>query len=150
MKTHHRYLTVLTIFLSLFLGAQVFQHSMQYAGATAKEEVCNGLGLVTGADGNCVDPNGTSSIDDNVKLVINILSVLVGISAIIMIILGGLKFITSNGDANKIGSAKNTILYAVIGLVIVALAQVIVRFTIGKALDTATTCNPTATVSCAK
>jgi len=48
-----------------------------------------------------------------------------------MIIFGGFKYITSGGDAGGVTGAKNTILYAIVGLVIVALAQVIVRFVIG-------------------
>ncbi len=45
-----------------------------------------------------------------------------------MIIIGGLKYITSAGESSNVTSAKNTIMYAIIGLVIVALAQFIVRF----------------------
>jgi hypothetical protein len=52
-----------------------------------------------------------------------------------MIIIGGLKYITSSGDSNNITSAKNTILYAIIGLVVVALAQFIVKFVLGKATN---------------
>jgi hypothetical protein len=50
-----------------------------------------------------------------------------------MIILGGLKYITSGGDAQKVASAKSALIYAIVGLVIVALAQAIVRFVLGKA-----------------
>jgi hypothetical protein len=57
---------------------------------------------------------------------------LVGIVAVIMIIVGGLRYITSGGNDASVTSAKNTILYAIIGLVIVALAQVLVRFTLSK------------------
>lgn len=63
---------------------------------------------------------------------INIFSVIVGIVAVIMIIIGGLKFITSGGDSGKITSAKQTVIYALIGLIIVALAQFIVRFVLSK------------------
>ena len=63
---------------------------------------------------------------------------IVGVVAVIMIIIGGLKYITSSGDSNNVSSAKNTILYAIIGLVVVVLAQVIVRFVVTKA-DTSPT-----------
>ena len=53
---------------------------------------------------------------------------MVGVIAVIMIIIGGLKYIISSGDSNNINSAKNTILYAIIGLVIVAFAQEVVRY----------------------
>jgi hypothetical protein len=49
-----------------------------------------------------------------------------------MIIIGGLKYVTSNGDSNSISSAKNTIIYALIGIVVVAIAQSVVRFVLGK------------------
>jgi hypothetical protein len=56
--------------------------------------------------------------------------------AVVMIIIGGLKYITSGGDSGNVTGAKNTILYAIIGLVIVALAQFIVRFVLSKTTGT--------------
>jgi hypothetical protein len=61
----------------------------------------------------------------------------VGIIAVIMIVYGGFRYITSGGDATKVTSARNTILYAIIGLIIVALAQFIVKFVLKKATDVA-------------
>jgi hypothetical protein len=52
-----------------------------------------------------------------------------------MIVWGGLRYITSGGDSNKLSSAKNTIIYALIGLIIVALSQFIVRFVLAKATE---------------
>jgi hypothetical protein len=53
-----------------------------------------------------------------------------------MIVVGGFRYVTSAGDSTKVGSAKNTILYALIGLIIVALAQIVVRFVLSKATGT--------------
>ena len=53
------------------------------------------------------------------------------------VIIGGLKYITSGGDSGNVTGAKNTILYAVIGLIIVVLAQVIVRFVLVQTNDLA-------------
>ena len=72
------------------------------------------------------------TVDGIIKLVINVFSLIVGVVSVIMIIIGGLKYITSGGESGKISGAKNTILYAIIGLVIVALSQLIVRFILGK------------------
>ena len=72
-------------------------------------------------------------VDSTITAVINLFSLIVGVAAVIMIIIGGLKYITSSGDSGNITGAKNTILYAIIGLVVVALAQFIVKFVIGKA-----------------
>ncbi len=62
--------------------------------------------------------------------VITALNVLVGIAAVIMIIVGGLRYITSSGDPAKLNSAKNTIIYACIGVAIAAMSQVIVAFVV--------------------
>lgn len=64
--------------------------------------------------------------------IINVFSLIVGIVAVIMIIIGGFRYITSGGDSGNVTGAKNTILYAIIGLVIVALSQFIVRFVLAK------------------
>lgn len=76
--------------------------------------------------------DATAKFNQIIKVVINLLSVIVGIVAVIMIIVGGLRYITSGGSDTSVTSAKNTILYAVIGLIIVALAQVLVRFVLRK------------------
>ncbi|MBX4188669.1 pilin [Candidatus Saccharibacteria bacterium] len=73
-----------------------------------------------------------SGLQGTVKTVINVLSVVVGIAAVVMIIIAGFRYITSGGKQESVTGAKNTILYAVVGLVIVALAQVIVRFVLTR------------------
>lgn len=72
--------------------------------------------------------------DDIYDLVGNIISILlyaIGVVAVIMIVIGGISYVTSNGDSNKISQAKNTILYSVIGLVVAILGQAIVLFVTG-------------------
>lgn len=103
-----------------------------YAGLfdNAKNEACAGARLENNPS-NCATTD-TSGLDKTIEAVINILSVIVGIVAVIMIILNGFKFITSGGDSNKVSSAKTGIIYAVVGIIIVALAQFIVKFVIAK------------------
>ena len=55
---------------------------------------------------------------------------IVGIIAVIMLIWGGLRYVLSGGDSKKVTDAKNTILYAIIGLIISFLAYAIVHFII--------------------
>jgi hypothetical protein len=86
----------------------------------------------------CDTPTESTSITDIVKKVINILSWAVGVISVIMIIIAGFKYVTSGGKNESVTGAKNTILYAIIGLVIVALAQVIVRFVLSNVSDTGT------------
>lgn len=64
------------------------------------------------------------------KRVTNTILYIVGIIAVIMLIIGGIKYVISGGDAKKVTDAKNTILYAIIGLVICFLAFAIVNFVI--------------------
>lgn len=98
------------------------------AATNPKDAVCEGL-QATG--GSCDTPApGETSVNSTIKTVIRILSIIVGVVAVIMIIIGGFLYVTSGGDAQKTSNAKNTLLFAVIGLVIVALAQVIVNFVI--------------------
>lgn len=102
--------------------------------AQSKEDVCEGVNFTSGNSSTSCDPQaGQQTVQGIVATVIDVLSIVVGVVAVIMIIIGGLKYITSSGDANNVSSAKNTILYAIIGLVVVLLAQIIVRFVINTA-----------------
>ena len=64
------------------------------------------------------------------KQVTNTILYIVGIIAVIMLIIGGIKYVVSGGDSKKVTDAKNTILYAIIGLIIAFLAYAIVNFVI--------------------
>lgn len=91
-------------------------------------EACKGASL---SDlGTCNETRAENKVNRAISKGINIFSMIIGIIAVVMIMIAGFKYITSTGDANSVNSAKNTLLYAVIGLVIVAMAQVIVRFVI--------------------
>jgi len=64
------------------------------------------------------------------KQITNTILYIVGIIAVIMLIIGGIKYVVSGGDSKKVTDAKNTVLYAIIGLVISFLAFAIVNFVI--------------------
>lgn len=64
------------------------------------------------------------------KQITNTVLYIVGIIAVVMLIVGGIKYLLSGGDAKKVTDAKNTVLYAIIGLVIAFLAYAIVNFVI--------------------
>lgn len=70
-------------------------------------------------------------VNNFVGNLMDVLIWIVGVAAVIMIIVGGVKYITSGGDANKLTSAKNTILYSVVGLVVALFAYAIVTWIIG-------------------
>jgi cytochrome bd-type quinol oxidase subunit 2 len=93
--------------------------------------------LTVDSGGDCSSTSsGTDKANSIITTVINIFSIVVGVVAVIMIILGGFRYITSGGDSSNVQSAKNTIIYALIGLVVVALAQFIVQFVLNKVTQT--------------
>jgi Type IV secretion system pilin len=109
------------------------------AAPSIQENLCDGVSLEAGAATGCPTAGDENAgLNAIITLVINVFSVVVGFIAIVMMIYGGFKYITSSGDSGNVTSAKNTIMYALIGLVVVALAQLIVRFVLAKA-NTVTT-----------
>ncbi len=121
-------ITLFLVFVSLF-GALSFLVAPDLLAQTPVQDVCKGVAL-TG--GTCQTGANQNSVEDTIQAVINILSLVIGFVSIIMIMIGGFRYITSAGDSNSTTAAKNTILYAVIGLVVVAMAQVIARFVINR------------------
>lgn len=102
-----------------------------------REGLCAGVNLDIGSGCEQLDEGGgLERFNAIIKRIINLLSVIVGIVAVIMIIIGGLRYITSGGSDTSVTGAKNTILYAIIGLIIVALAQVLVRFILRQVTQT--------------
>ncbi len=94
-----------------------------------QQTVCQTLG----SNSDCSKtPDNSVSINSIIKALINILSLVLGVVSVVMIMVSGFKYVTASGDTNKITSAKNTLVYAIIGLVIAALAQTIVRFVLAK------------------
>lgn len=85
-------------------------------GANADTAVCKSTG-----------DNAQSMI----KSIINILLFILGAIAIIMIIVGGIRYTLSGGDSSSIKGAKDTVLYSVIGLVVAMAAYAIVNFVVG-------------------
>lgn len=65
----------------------------------------------------------------------NVLLFIIGAVSVIMIIIGGLRYILSGGDSSNVSAAKNTILYAIVGIIVALLAYAIVNFVLGALLD---------------
>jgi uncharacterized membrane protein len=111
------------------------------ASASIQGSVCHGavnLDIASG-DSSQKCPDETSTFNNLIRTVLIFLSAIVGAVAVIMLIVGGFRYITSGGNSENVTKAKNTIIYALIGLVIVALAQIVVQFVLNK---TATAANP--------
>ncbi len=122
---------VVTTLVAVFalIGAATLPSTASYAAGSPGDEVLKGLDAA-GKEEKCQESDCT--ISGNVKTVVNALLFVIGILAVIMIILGGIRYVTSNGDSSQITSAKNTILYSVIGLIVALLAYAIVNFIVDQ------------------
>ena len=116
------------------------------AASQSQTDACAGLTQLDSSTDCSSDGNG--GVDHLLAVVIDILSLVVGVIAVIMVIVGGLKFITSNGDSGNTASARNTIIYALVGLVIVALAQGLVHFVLEKTVPTPAATAPPVSNTC--
>ena len=95
----------------------------------SKNQELNGISQ-TGGD--CTDTGVTNSVSAGVA----ILSYIAGLTAIIMIVASGFKYATSGGDSNRVSSAKNTLIYALIGAAIAGIAQFLVHYVYNQAATT--------------
>ena len=118
MKTIIQTFAVLAIVL---LGIALFATSHEaMAQASEVQDGVNSIGG-TGSSGNLMT---------GVRRLTDVFLFLIGAVSVIMIIFGGFKYVTSSGESSAVSSAKNTILYAVVGLVIALSAYVIADFVI--------------------
>ena len=84
------------------------------------------------ATGEKVDPVGDkqNTLTDDVTNVINGVITVLGLVCVVVMIIGGINYMISSGDASKVKKAKDTILYGLIGLVVCVLAYALVNFVI--------------------
>ncbi len=85
---------------------------------------------------NCGKGNGTPNNlfgDSNsiVNTVINTMLFIVGILSVIMIIFSGIRYATAHGDKSQVESAKNTLIYSIVGLVVAIIAYAVVNWVVG-------------------
>jgi hypothetical protein len=100
------------------------------APSTSKADACSALQQL---DSTRTCNGGDTGVNKLITAAVTILSYIVGIAAVIMVIISGLKYVTASGDPSNVSSAKNTLLYALIGLFITALAQFLVHFVLSTA-----------------
>ncbi len=98
-------------------------------GLQSTSTACNAISQLN-PDQNC--GTGESTITKVIKAAVEILSFVVGAAAIIMVIISGFRFITSGGDSNRVSSARSALIYALIGIAVVALAQFLVHFVLNN------------------
>lgn len=131
MKMKHYIVAAALAMLGVGAFAPFAVHAEDCSGATD---------CMTQAVNKTGGSQNTTSLPDFMKKIANALLFVLGAIAVIMIIIGGIKYVTSQGDSSAVTSAKNTILYSVIGLIVAILAYAIVNFVINSfAPDSKTT-----------
>lgn len=119
----------------LALAASMALPVLQPAGTAYAQEACDpdassglsgGAGCSQGAD-QPPDLFGDGGIFQTIT---NVLLFIIGAISVIMLIIGGIRYVVSGGDQAAVTSAKNTILYAVVGIIVAILAYALVNFVI--------------------
>jgi len=100
---------------------------------TTTDWICQGVwaalpGTNCNADGTPVD-----TVFGWAGMIVGWILTAVGIICVVFIIFGGIRYATSGGDAEKVKKAKNTLLYAIIGLAVALLAGLIVGIVVSAA-----------------
>ena len=85
-----------------------------------------------GLNGGIACSTSPITVESGITRAVNILLFVTGVSAVIVIVVGGMRYVFSGGDPKNTAGAKDTILYAVIGLVVSLLAYAIVNFVIAR------------------
>lgn len=103
------------------------------------------VGVLTPASVYAVDPGseiqkgvngagggGAVPLRDRLKDIVNVLLFILGAIAVIMIVVGGIRYTLSGGDSSQTKAAKDTVLYSVVGLIVAILAYAIVNFVLNS------------------
>lgn len=114
-------LKIAALSLIALLGVATFVPS--YALASPASEVQQGV--------NSIGGRGQDNLESSVETVVNVLLFVAGAIAVVMIIIGGIRYVIAGGEQSHVKAAKDTIMYSIIGLVIVMLAYAVVNFVVG-------------------
>ena len=102
---------------------------------TPAVSAANGINICSGNENSvyCKNKNtGETQVNGIIKTIVEVLLTAVGTISIIMIVIGGIMFALSSGDAQKAAKARNTVLYAVVGLAVSLFASAIVNFVFNR------------------
>ena len=125
-----KHITAFIAALALLVPMIVPATSLAATCSNLQKGVNSGIDSATGNNGN-IGCGTTQTISSGIgpiaSTVVNILSIIVGALAVIMIIYAAVRYVASGGESGSVSSAKNSLIYAIVGLILVALAQVIVH-----------------------
>lgn len=113
----------------LVASAFIVVPATSVGAAGALDGVCGQAGSGTGV---CEENQKSENANTNslVNDIVNVLLYVIGALSVVMLIVGGILYATSNGDSSNITKAKNTILYSIVGLVVAFLAYAIINWVV--------------------
>lgn len=94
----------------------------------ALSDACSNSQVTSSSSAQSICGSKNDNATNIIKVVVEVLLYIVGVISVIMLIVGGIRYTTSAGNSSQITAAKNTIMYALIGLVVSAIAIGIVQF----------------------
>jgi hypothetical protein len=128
-------IVVVTMLCTLFIALPASTSAATY---DPFGKVCDSSVPTSGPDASTVcvekqsDTNPLTGKDGILIRAARFITLLTGIASIIIVLYGGMKYLTAGGDSNSVNSAKSTILYAFVGLVMSLLSQGIIVFIINS------------------
>jgi hypothetical protein len=134
MYKKYQKLVIGILFVALLSFAPALTHSARAVDVLSGP--CGSGG--SGTPAVCKDDSSGSSTNPIfgpsgiLTIAIKLISLFIGVIAIIVIVISGLRFVFSNGDSNAAAGARTAIIYSVVGLIVAALAQVIVAFVLNN------------------
>lgn len=134
LKKHVLKLLIISaVVLNILLVTPVISYASPFNQACTSGSVTDGRNV--GSSTLCSD-NPTSNPlvgpDGLLIKVVNVVSIIAGVTAVIMIIISGMQFVLANGEAKRVESARNTIIFSVIGLIVIVLARFIIEFVVSR------------------
>lgn len=118
--------------LMIALGAPVLLTVSVYAaGPNLFTNACNG-NTQSAVCGKQVTTDPLTGPNGLIGKVTKVVALFAGVVAVVIMMIGGFMYVLSNGDSGKVSTAKDTILYAAVGLVVIALGQTIIVFVIDR------------------
>lgn len=123
--------------MTLLQSASLFAQSSDSGASTTtgaspevKDKVCEKLKELDST--SCAaDSDSAGILNGVIQPILQTLILVIGAVSVVVIVIGGLMYVLSAGDANNVKRAKDTIMYAAIGLIVALIAQTIVSFVIG-------------------
>lgn len=116
----------------ILLGLVFFAPAAQ---AQVLDPVCEGVSDATVCQDNTEQDAGSNALygpNGVLTKAAEIIATIVGIASVIVIIIGGFRYVLATGDPSKLGAARATIIYALVGLLVALLAQAIIFFVLDK------------------